>query len=178
MCNFVTQVMKTFFQILLVVVSVFLSSCLKTEDYPIEPQISFKNYFIGYKTTELGEKKVVAIIFSFTDGDGDIGLGDGDTLPPFDRGGKYYYNLVITMFKKNNGVFTEVVENSDSIVYSGRISTLPSVKNKKAIKGDIEDDILPDIKFSTGKDTVKYNLFIYDRALHKSNVITTPEIVL
>ena len=169
--------MKTSFQIALLVVSVFLSSCLKTEDYPVEPQISFKNYLIGYTTDILGNSaKVVALTFSFSDGDGDIGLGDADTIPPFDRGGKYYYNLVVTKFKKNNGIFTEVVENSDSIGYSYRIQPFPGVRNKKAIKGDIDVNI--NIYQSTGKDTMKFKLFMYDRSLHKSNVITTPEITL
>lgn len=168
--------MKTIFQIIaLLTLSVFLFSCLKTEDYPIKPQISFKNYFIGYTTDILGNStKVVALTFSFTDGDGDIGLGDGDTLSPFDKNSNYYYNLCTTKFKKTNGVFSEVLENPELRNY--RIQPLPSVKSKKAIKGDIEINIK--VYQSTGKDTLKYDIFLYDRELHKSNIISTPQIVL
>ena len=168
--------MKKKFQILaLSTFSVFSFSCLKTEDYSVEPQISFKNYVIGSTTDILGNPaKVVALTFSFTDGDGDIGLGDGDTLPPFDTKGNYYYNLCTTKYKKTNGIFTEVAENPELRNY--RIQPLPSIQNKKAIKGDIE--IKSKVYQSTGKDTLKYTLFIYDRALHKSNVITTSEIIL
>ncbi len=40
--------------------------------------------------------------FSFTDGDGDIGLAQGDTIPPHD------YNLYIDYFEKQNGEYVKI----------------------------------------------------------------------
>ena len=55
--------------------AVLMSACLKTEEFPKEPHIDFKSYT---RSTDYDK-----LTISFTDGDGDIGLDQGDTLAPY-----------------------------------------------------------------------------------------------
>src|SRR5690606_39957014 len=57
---------------------ILFSSCRKEEKFPIEPvltSISIDQY----------EKNSFHIITGYTDGDGDLGLSDADTLAPYDK---------------------------------------------------------------------------------------------
>jgi hypothetical protein len=158
------------------VITLFLtasfSGCMKKENYPDTPQIEFLGYTNVYDTGMYATGGIINI--SFKDGNGDIGfLSEADTFPPYQPGGPYYYNFVITYFEKRNGIFTEV---DLSLPFSARIPYLTPQNPGKAIKGTISNTIEYFLK--PAYDTIQYKLFIYDRALHKSNVVTTPEIIL
>ena len=60
------------------------SSCLKRNDFPDEPQIEYLD-FVKYQNTQ-GKDSIGVLKFKFTDGDGDIGLGD-ELAFNFDGGG-------------------------------------------------------------------------------------------
>ena len=152
---------------------VFFTSCIKQDEYPIEPQIAYQNFLVGFDTSQYAVSGILNV--SFTDGDGDIGLADGDTNFPYQRGGDYYYNYVLTFFNKVNGVYTEVPLDPP---FSVRIPVLNKQYPGKAIKGSISDTINLKLIPHPGYDTIRFEAFIYDKRLHKSNVITTPEIIL
>ena len=148
-----------------------ISGCMKKQSYPETPVISFLNLELFYDSAHVVKTGILTI--SYQDGNGDIGLADGDTFPPYQKNGPYYYNFVLTHFEKQNGVYHQVF---DSIPFSARIPVLTPDDPNKPIKGFIADNILlypPPLH-----DTIKFEVFIYDRALNKSNVITTPEIIL
>ncbi len=152
-----------------------LSGCRKEEKYPAEPVITFSGVTV-YKTidTLLGNEIVqMNIRILFTDGDGDIGLTDADTVPPFDPGSPYYYNLVTTCYEKKNGSYSEVPEPASFRNY--RIPVLPVPANKHGIKGEIQ--VKKDL-YSVTSNPIKYDIYIYDRSLHKSNVISTTDITV
>ena len=159
------------FLFLVIILSAALSGCIKEESYPIIPEIEFLSFEKVYDTGQYAIRGILTI--SFQDGDGDIGLNDSDTLPPYDKNGQYYYNYVITYFEKQKGEYKKIDLNPP---YSYRIPVLTPLNPDKAIKGMITDtlDLNPKPLF----DTIKLEAFIHDRRLHKSNVITTPEIVL
>jgi len=144
---------------------------MKQEEYPPEPVIGLAGYASLYDTGSYAKYGILAI--SFTDGDGDIGLSAGDTLPPFQKSGDYYYNMVISYFEKQHGEFVEVKLDPP---FSARIPLLNPDYPGKAIKGTIWDTLTLNPK--PVFDTIKLEVYIYDRALHKSNVVTTPEIIL
>jgi hypothetical protein len=150
-----------------------LLSCIKQEDYPNEPTIGFVQFVTAYDTSAFAVKGILSV--SFTDGNGDIGLRPGDTLFPYDRGGQYYYNYVLTFFNKVNGVYTQIDLDPP---FSARIPVLNPDYPGKPIKGVITDTINLQLVPHPGYDTIRFEAFIYDRALNKSNVITTPEIIL
>lgn len=148
------------------------SSCIKEESYPIIPEIEYQGLErIFYDTSEIATTGILA--FSFQDGDGDLGLNPRDTFPPYNRNGEYYYNLVIRYYEKHDSGYVEKVLNPP---YSARFPVLNPDYPDKPIKGLIVDTLSLDP--SPDFDTVRFEFFIYDRALHKSNVVTTPDIVL
>jgi hypothetical protein len=122
--------------------------------------------------TTIDDKGVLKIFF--TDGDGDLGLADFDTMPPFNKNSEYYYNYFITYFEKQHGTFKKV---DLPVTFNSRIPRIASKGNSKSIKGEIDLEIYINNPFST-YDTIRFEASICDRALHMSNVITTSEIII
>ena len=151
-----------------------LFACIKQEHYPDVPQIEYLDFITVFDTGKYAVRGSLSI--SFTDGNGDIGLSTRDTFPPFNPGGQYYYNYVLTFFNKVNGVFEQVDLDPP---FSARIPVLNPDYPGKAIKGIIVyDTINLAMVPHPGYDTIRFEAFIYDRAKNKSNVISTPEIIL
>ena len=150
-----------------------LSACIKQEHYPIIPQIQFQQFITVFDTGKFAVKGILSI--SYTDGDGDLGLSNGDTLPPYDTSGQYYYNYVITFKNKVNGIYKKIDLDPP---FSARIPILNPDYPGKAIKGAIIDTINLGLIPHPGYDTILFEAFLYDRALNKSNVISTPDIIL
>ncbi len=157
--------------------------CNKFENYPPEPVIKFERFILlANPVNGITERGVLE--FSYTDGDGDLGLSDQDTDPPFNFGGEYYYNLIINYFEKQNGVFVEVPLLSwnpdslryDTLTFNGRFPVLTPRSGNLSIKGIFQDTLFIYNPISD-LDTIKFSAYIYDRALNKSNKIETGEII-
>ena len=162
--------------------------CQKPVEYPVEPKIAYEGftYLINPDSTFSGEG---IISFSYTDGDGDLGLDDGDTLPPFGFHDAHYYNMVVDYLKCENGVFVKTpllsphVPTSpddtlvlyDTVTFNARFKRLRDSEEPKAISGTMDYRLTVQNPFSPN-DTVKFEIRILDRALHESNVIQTDAI--
>ena len=79
---------------------VSLVACLKSEEFPKEPRITFKSFDIQGDSASLS--------ITFTHGDGDIGLNAGDTFPPYAPGTPNYSNLRLDYQELQNGTWTTV----------------------------------------------------------------------
>ena len=166
--------MKPFVKILILIITVLLSglSCQKIESLPEIPSISFKSFILIDTTDVLGnEGKIGELTFDFEDGDGDIGLTQPDSLSVDSSN----FNLFFTLFSKTDGEFIEVSENDLETPLNYRIPYIKKEGQNKALKGEIQIDF---IYLLFEYDTIKYSFFIVDRALHKSNIETTPEIAI
>ncbi|MBN1199909.1 MAG: hypothetical protein JXA23_11200 [Bacteroidales bacterium] len=150
---------------------ILLTSCIKQEEFSDIPEISYRQFVTLFDTGQFAVRGILS--FDFQDGNGDIGLDPGDTFPPYNRGGEYYYNLVIRYFEKRDSVYVEVVLDPP---FSARIPVLNPDYPGKAIKGFIADTLA--MNPVPAYDTIRFEFFIYDRALNMSNVLTTPDIVL
>lgn len=160
--------------------AVLFSGCSKQVEYSIIPAIEFKETrILKYHNTE--SDSALVIVFSFVDGDGDLGLGQGDTNPPYNPKSIYYNNFYAKYYEYVDSQFIQVrpeiggIPYGDTIRFSFRFPDLRTQTNNKALKGDIEitlSDISP-----VKSPTIKFDFFIYDRALHKSNMIETEPIV-
>jgi hypothetical protein len=150
----------------------FLSGCQKQEHFPDTPEIEYMNYFNVFTLTSQYAVKGI-LTFSYHDGDGDIGYAGYDTLPPFQQGGQFYYNLVVKYYEMQNGAMVERILDPP---LSSRIPVLNPLDPGRAIKGTITDTLQMDP--NPVHDTIQLKVFIYDRTLHKSNVISTPVIIL
>ncbi len=163
-------------------------SCQKKEEYPVEPKIEYQGftYLFDADTIFSGEG---IISFSYTDGDGDLGLDDSDTTYPFGFNDPHYYNMVIDYLKWVDGEFVKTPLLSphvpthpadtlvlfDTITFNARFKRLRDSENPKAISGTMEYQLMVQNPFSPN-DTVKFEIRILDRALNESNVIQTEPI--
>ena len=157
-------------------------SCQKPVEYPFEPRIEYQGftYLFNADSTFSGEG---IISFSYTDGDGDLGLDDSDTVPPFGPNDAHYYNMVVDYLKCVNGEFVKIpllswnvqTQTYDTVTFSARFKRLRDSEEPKAISGTM-DYTLPVQNPLSPNDTIKFEIRIIDRALHESNVIQTEPI--
>ena len=176
----------------LVVLAAGFTSCLKKETYPVIPAIEYKSF------TALSADKAL-LVFTFTDGDGDIGLKPTENL----NDSLYYYNLYIQTYYKNyQGIFKDTTiyyqssyvvhvpkpypNGHDSTVYTTKVDTglirqriqyITNNNKDKALKGEIYVDLNGYRQRSFHK-IIKYKFWMYDRSKNKSNVVETPELVI
>lgn len=165
--NFVDTKMKhtvyTYLLFILVILGIFVA-CQQEETYPIIPEIEYDGFVkLWNPQTMVYERGVFAI--SFKDGDGDIGLKDSDTVAPYD------FNLFINYYEIQNGDSVRVVI-SDSNEFNARIPVLTPLGTNKSISGLIEDTLFM-YNYQSTFDTIMFDAYIMDRALHKSNVVNT-----
>jgi hypothetical protein len=148
--------------------SLVFSSCSKQESFSNIPAITFNSF------TLTGNNSAILAV-NFTDGDGDIGyVGDAENAQP---------DFFIEYYTATNGIFYKDTVSNRPGVFSPVIDpyTIPDVtpagKNKAlvgVIKINIQQLIPPG--FPMSGDTLEFNVWLLDRAGHKSNVITTPPI--
>ncbi|MCK5857369.1 MAG: hypothetical protein KAG64_07760 [Bacteroidales bacterium] len=146
----------------------FLSSCKKPEKYSIIPEIEYKSF--EKIPNNSGSDNKAYLTITFTDGDSDIGLKSEDTIPPYNIGGKYYYNYFIDYYELQGDTFVKIdlpISNNSRIPY-----VEPNLA-ELGIKGEVQIELYINNIMSTA-DSIRYELYILDRALHKSNVIVTP----
>jgi len=165
---------------LVVVLFFFLfifQACQKENQFSPIPEIRLLafNQIVGQDLKDSsGELKI-----GFTDGDGDMGLLPEDTLPPYQVQGNFYYNFVVKYFEKQQGNWIEIntLPNGNPLINSARIPNITPSGQRKTLEGEISISLFTNNPFSTF-DTIRYECFIYDRALNKSNTIQTNEIVI
>lgn len=149
-----------------------LISCLKKESISIIPQISYQSIALQYDSALYPSRGFLTL--SFQDGDGDIGLFPDQNNPPFNEGSIYHYNFYVEYFEKRDGHFYQLDLGDPGM--NGRIPYLTPDDPNKAIKGIIVDTLPMPAK--PQHDTIKLRFYIYDRSLHKSNIDSTPPIIL
>lgn len=136
---------------------IFFISCRKIETYSTTPYIEYLKFY----------REDSSVSFSFVDGDGDIGMKQEDTIIVYGSD-TVKYNLYTTLYEKADSVYEEV---SLELPLYFRIPYLEPQGVNKSLKGEIN------FKFNlTGLeiDTFKFEFYIMDNALHKSNIETTP----
>jgi hypothetical protein len=154
--------------ILLIVVLGF-SSCIKRDEFPDEPIIKY----IDFRQTP----DTAYLRFSFTDGDGDLGLDQGDTLNPFEHNGPNYFNIYVKYFEFKNGAFEELVLPAP---FNYRFARIKSPSKNNSLEGEMKIKIPSPYRnpLIAKGDTVRYDFYIMDRALHKSNEASTGAVVI
>jgi hypothetical protein len=143
-----------------------IMSCYKTPTYPIVPHIDFAGYTVNqpYIIPDTGNLRI-----TFTDGDGDLGMlnnSDSGTLSKV-----FIYNIKY------------------SLTSPSYIPIIPQKGTTKAISGSIDIKLAGSLGvglfdrsscllFQHPLDTLTFSIYIVDRAGNKSNVITTPPLVV
>ncbi|MFI5135104.1 MAG: hypothetical protein ACHQD9_04570 [Chitinophagales bacterium] len=129
---------------------IFIGSCINPPSYSPIPAIVFDSVSGTFARAQTDS---LTFFINFTDGDGDLGSTD---VP----------NLFF-------------LDSRTGYVDSFKIPSLTPQGNVKAITGVIaytrsEFNCIPNKDF----DTLHYSIYIEDRAGNKSNVVTTPSIIL
>lgn len=158
----------------------FFLACSKEETGNALPTIEY----LGFEKFQngLGKDSLLVIRFHFEDGDGDIGYTDADTLPPFQIGDPYFYNLHTDFYGivAGNKVYYIDGFSGDTIDYDQRIQTLTPEGKYKGISGTMELRLDFTLLKLSGHNPqkVQLELWLNDKALHESNRILSPEIDL
>ncbi len=147
--------------------------CYKPKTYSDIPSIQFVSLTKQSSASRADSTTIITI--SFTDGDGDIGYTTPNGNPQ---------DFIVSFFQKEKGVWVaDTAGQNDSTVanFSGTLPYLTPDGNNKALTGEISmtQYIQLTTLYNNGiNDTIHYQIFIYDRAMHQSNTITTSDIVI
>ncbi|MBU0489500.1 MAG: hypothetical protein KKA07_02670 [Bacteroidetes bacterium] len=163
---------KTISKILLFCFPAILLSCLDKEEYPDIPAIEYKSFRMIADTGGIDQMGVLTVFF--TDGDGDVGLAEGDTFPPYNKEGDDYYNCYIGYYEKQNGVVKRIELPFEN---NYRIPVLSPLGHNKTLKGDIDITLFVNNPMSI-YDTILFDVMIVDRSLNQSNTVMTQELVV
>ena len=158
------HIMKSFINYLFIFgfIAVTVVSCVKKTTYPKAPQIEYKDFFPF--TGDSGEIQI-----KFTDGDGNIGVGQDDTTNSLYV--TYYYKDTLT-----NQYVGYYSQNINDTLKTGYVVRAPADSYKgKPISGEVSVK-LQAYRHSKKIKNVKYVIYLYDSEGNKSNVLTTPEI--
>lgn len=163
------------------------SSCLTKPDLPKQPTISFNSLF--FRPQDISKLDSISIGINFKDGDGDIGLTTADTSGKFaprnpdGSRNEFYFNFYYKILKRNK--FSGEYEVINALLDQGRVPPLLERAQPGPIEGqlfyyfdydfinafDINGNII-----NLRRDSVKFEVFIYDKSLNKSNTIRTSAI--
>jgi hypothetical protein len=149
--------------------SLVITSCVKEKKFPITPMIEFKEY-IKYGTDSAD------CIIKFKDGDGDIGITDGDTISIDDYKLKYLYKGADGLFHPFDTSPGAAV--FDTLFYSYRVPDITPKGQYKALDGEIKAKLRAAPIYYPTHHVVKFEITLRDRSGHLSNMVTTNEITL
>lgn len=173
------MLLKTKIQLLLLAfIALAVYGCIKSTPASPIPSIAFKSF------DKIG-KDSAALTITFKDGDWDIcRLNLNDTAPPFTANGGYSYDMIMLYYYKGaDGTFHRFFSSAqnDSLKQKFHLPFITPNGQNKALEGEIRIGLLApyyvvDPLVVPAHKIIRYNIYIYDRALNKSNVIMTPEI--
>ena len=153
--------------VLFIVLLTLFFACKKRESFSDIPYLEFRHYELKDSVDALGNiTKLCELHIYFTDGDGDIGLFEQDSIPPFD------YNLFVNYYEMNNGNLQ--IQNLTP-PYHIRIPNLTPTGQNKSLKVDVKYDV--DVTYRNS-DSIKFELKLFDRALNKSEWVSSPLIII
>lgn len=154
---------------------ILLADCATPPEFPIEPYIEFISLSKDTMINGTGDDDFVELVFSFTDGDGDIGFAQGDNPP------------------KN--IFLINRETGDTLLDKFTIPEIPEEGSSNGIKGEITIILLqqccdfnppaPGYFCGSGSsvapvpfDTLNMDIVIVDKAGHVSNRTQASPLIL
>jgi hypothetical protein len=169
---------KKLFCFSVVLLLVFYSCKKESDPAPAPPVITFGSFTTSDAYTGV-------LTFNFSDADGDIGLNPSDTTGPYATNTVGYYDFYMRyyyfspVFKKYVTFYYPLQNGNayiDSAITPYRIPFVTNNTKSKSLNGQIIINLnqYKPIGFGDSINNFRYEFWMYDRALHKSNVVTTP----
>ena len=162
--------MQSAVKITIISTLLFILGCKKNDPEPVPPVITFVEANLSIENT------YSIVKFEFFDGDGDLGLKQEENF------GGQEFNLFIDYYEKINGIWvlkSPVVTwntNENKFDTTELHLRVPFIENET--NSSLRGETLVNLFYDFNADTIKYELLLKDRALHKSNLITTSEIII
>lgn len=152
-----------------------ITSCQKNDNTSVIPSISFQSFTAGGSSAN----PTATLQINFTDGDGDIGYPAQDTSAAAN-------NLWIEYLYCDTGGTNKFIgfpnpQDTGVVYFFYHVPYITPAGKDKSLKGIIQIAPLSDwfinpyVKLDSLK--VEFRIWLFDRAGHKSNVITTPVIL-
>jgi len=164
---------KILFLFVVIVHFFALHSCkIEHIDYPPEPQIEFLNTNVSIGQNVLGQSQVnINLVFYLIDGNGDVGLTQYDSIPPYDA------NFFPSLYGIKNGKLTL---DTTLIANKYRIPWVGDLGQDKTLKATIYIDFNYPFneQYPFPYDSVVYSFYLVDRALNKSNIAWSDTVVI
>tara|TARA_B110000503_G_scaffold26813_1_gene42398 strand:- start:4891 stop:5463 length:573 start_codon:yes stop_codon:yes gene_type:complete len=148
-----------------------LTGCLPEPAFPNEPEIALVSFDLQLN----GSRE---LIIQFSDGDGDLGLSQGDTVPPFCATCEFHQNLHCDYQEWRNEEWFEITldPNAGQIPFYYRVPVAEPTGQNPALNGTISVD-MPTWHLSSIYDSVRFRITLFDRSLNASNEIFTPALL-
>jgi hypothetical protein len=170
----------------LLLLTLLVSGCREEPNYPDEPSIVFDRVDQYTYTKNRITFDSLVVVVDFQDGDGNLGLrrsklndSDPDFQPPFDQSSPYFNNFFANLQLKRGNIYIPYPFPSEFLNLHGRFPRLASDEKEEALEGEIKYTLT---NFSNDifdpRDTVRFEIFIYDRALNQSNIVYSDDVVL
>lgn len=157
--------------ILCLAMGLALWGCLPDPAFPDEPALTY----VAFEPTDGGGRNLV---LHFTDGDGNVGLDQNDTLSPFCPTCDHHQNLKCEYEELRLGTWTHIPLNPEAgqVPFHYRVHQVVPSGTDPAQNGTIEVDMaiwhLP-----TAFDTLRFRITLEDRDLNLSNELVTPAFI-
>jgi hypothetical protein len=136
------------------------TSCQDDDTFPVTPEIKFLSLD---KYSNVSSQDSLVLSFSFTDGDGDLGSKPEDVNAR---------DIFLRLFEFKNDVF---VEPALGAPLEYRMPYLEPRGNNSSLKGEVKINV--DYNILQPNDTIRYEIYIKDRAGHQSNTVTSSTII-
>lgn len=147
-------------------VAMLLTACRKFSTFDPIPVIEYKSH--EFLRSQVLGLNMLFLEMTFKDGDGDIGLDEADTLPPFDKNSPFFHNLWIELYTLHQGLIL------DTFSFNARIPNITPPGQVTSLEGVIQYEI--PIDGLTEGDSIRLGLQLIDRSLNISPKAFSPDI--
>ncbi len=157
--------------LLLFFLTISFRQCQELPEYPDVPIINYESFSLSITTNNLGQEVLTGKLnFSFTDGDGNVGLNPWPDSVAIELPDTQRYNLFLHTHDFQGNEFVKIPDDD-----GGVLKYMIPYMDKKPLSGTITVTIeYPFINY----DTIFYTFYMYDRNLDRSNTDTTAVMIL
>lgn len=145
-----------------------ICGCLPEPNFPDEPLIEFQSF-------DLSGSGGRELVIGFSDGDGNVGLAQGDTLAPFCATCEHHQNLKCEYQEWRDSVWVEIPLNPEAgqIPFYYRVPPVAPTGQNPAQHGTI-NIAMNSWHLNSPYDSMRFRITLYDRDLNPSNEVFTP----
>ena len=131
---------------------------------------------MSFDSFSLVNDSAYLLVHDFIDCDGNIGLSEDDTVPPFNVDGEYYFNLKVNVYQRLNNEWV-LVDFQGGIGLNARIVPLADDDQEDVVEGKIKHYINPVDLLGLG-DSLRFSTSIIDRSLNESVPASSETIII